>query len=162
MRDRVAHAGDASTTDRMPAHTGAAGQLDDVSAELAEVLATADRALDDWARFGAAVRAQVEREAATVGDAVASAVDVAVQRGLAAQLATVAGEIHKLEQRAKAASRALADHQVADRRWLVAVAAGVGVAIALLVALLVVVTRSPTTIVIPPDPQPIALPDGAR
>lgn len=152
-------ASDAGTTDRMPVH----GPLDDASAELAEVLATADRALDEWARFGATVRAQVEREAATLGDAVATAVDVAVQRGLAAQLATVSAEVHKLEQRAKAASRALADHRDADRRWLYAIAAGVGAAIALLVALLVVAaTRSPTTIVVPPDPQPIALPDGAR
>jgi ElaB/YqjD/DUF883 family membrane-anchored ribosome-binding protein len=118
-------------------------QLDDVSAELAEVLRSADRLLDEWNRFGGAVRAQVDREAATVGNAVAGAVDAAVQRGLAAQLATVGAEIHKLEQRARSASRALADQRAHDRYWLMGIAGGVAVIIGLLVALLVVVARGP-------------------
>src|SRR2546423_1655930 len=102
-----------------------ARQLDDVSAELAEVLRSADRLLDEWSRFGTAVRAQVDREAATVGEAVAGAVEVAVERALAARLAGVSAEVHKLEQRAKAASRALGDQRAQDRWWLAAIAGGI-------------------------------------
>src|SRR5438067_11298043 len=115
----------------------AAAQLDDVSAELAEVLRSADRLLDEWSRFGTAVRAQVEREAATVGVAVAGAVEIAVQRALATQLGMVTTEIHKLEQRARAASRVLAEQKAAERWWLIGIAGGVAVAIVLLVVLVV-------------------------
>lgn len=136
----------------------AVAPLDDVSAELADVLRHADRLLEEWSRFGVAVRAQVDREAATVGTAVAGAVDVAVQRGLAAQLATVSAEIHKLEQRAKAASRALAEQRAGDRRWLYGIAAGVGAMLVLMVALVVLVTRAPEPVVIPPAPVPVSTP----
>ena len=121
----------------------ALAQLDDVSAELAEVLRSADRLLDEWQRFGVAVRAQVDREASTVGNAVADAVDLAVQRALSAQLATVSAEIHKLESRARSASRALADQRVREQWWLYGIAGGIAVALALLVALVVLVARGP-------------------
>jgi hypothetical protein len=138
----------------------AVAQLDDVSAELAEVLRTADRLLDEWSRFGAAVRAQVDREAATVGGAVAGAVEIAVQRSLAAQLATVGAEIHRLEQRARAASRALAEQRAAERWWLMGIAGGVAIAIALLVVLVVQVSRGPAAEPVRFDPPVEVTPEG--
>jgi hypothetical protein len=127
----------------------AAEQLDDVSAQLAEILRHADQLLDEWARFGVQVRAQVEREAQAVGDAAARAVDASAQRLVHQQLATLTAELGKLETRARAAGRAIAIERARERVWLVGIAAGVAVAIVLLVVL---VLRSPA----PPPVQPLA------
>jgi hypothetical protein len=127
--------------------------LDDVSAQLAEMLRHADALLDDWMRFGAEVRARVEREAAGVGAIVAQAVDGASERALAMRLAALSTELERLEQRIRAASRIVAEQRTTDRRILAGIAAGVGVVIALLVVL---VMRGPAT------PPPIATPEPVQ
>jgi Mg/Co/Ni transporter MgtE len=137
-------------------------QLDDASAELAELLRTADRLLDEWSRFGDAVRAQVDREAATVGTAVAGAVDAAVARAVASQLATVGTEIQRLEQRVRAAARAVAVQESQQRWWLYGIAGGVAVAIALLVALVVLNLRPPTEESMRLDPAVVITPESGR
>lgn len=125
----------------------ARGALDDVSDHLGEVLRRADRLLADWSAFGAKVRDQVDREARTVGLAVASSVDSAV-RGVAdkaigeqieARLSALTVELGKLEQRSRAAMRALELERGSQRRtgWLALVAlVGIAVANVLLVRLL--------------------------
>lgn len=130
--------------------------LDDVSAQLAEMLRHADTLLDDWMRFGADVRARVERETAGIGAVVAQAVDGASERALAMRLAAVSTELERLEQRIRAASRIAAEQRVTDRRILAGIAAGVGIVIALLVVL---VLRGPAPPqVVPPQPMPVIAP----
>jgi len=127
--------------------------LDDVSAQLAEILRHADALLDDWMRFGVDVRARVEREASGVGAIVAKAVDDASERALALRLAAVSTELDRLEQRVRAANRIAAEQRTGDRRILAGIAVGIAVVIALLVTLLL---RAP--VVAPPPivaPQPV-------
>jgi len=118
----------------------AARALDDVSDHLGEVLRRADELLAEWSRFGGQVRAQVEREAAAIGEvvdgAVARAAGAGLDRAVADRLQALTGELERLEQRARAASRAVAQHRDADRRVLWIVVAGIVLANALLVALL--------------------------
>jgi len=92
-----------------------ARELDDVSAQLAEVLRHADALLADWARFGAEVRTRVEREAATIGTAVAAGVDAASERALAQRLAAVSAELERCEGRLRAAARVAHDRGATDR-----------------------------------------------
>jgi len=133
----------------------AARALDDVSDHLGEVLRHADELLAEWSRFGAQVRAQVEREAAAVGgvvdEAVGRAASAGIDRAIADRLRTLTGEIERIEQRARAASRAVVEHREADRRVLWIVVAGVVLANALLVILLL---RKPA---VAPAPEPIRL-----
>jgi hypothetical protein len=129
--------------------------LDDVSAQLAEMLRHADALLDDWMRFGAEVRARVEREAAGVGAMVAQAVDGASERALAMRLAAVSTELERLEQRIRAASRIAAEQRTTDRRILAGLAAGVGIVIALLIVL---VLRAPAPPQLAPQPLPVVAP----
>ncbi|HTR55022.1 MAG TPA: hypothetical protein VMJ10_30260 [Kofleriaceae bacterium] len=139
----------------------AAKRLDDLSANLAEVLRHADALLDEWARFGASVRAQVEREAGQVASAVGDATGVAIERAASAQLANLRAEVAQLEQRVRAAARIVADQRAHDRRLLGGIAAGVAIAIALLVVLVV---RGPNTaagVSIAPEPirvEPASVP----
>ena len=130
----------------------AARALDDVSDHLGEVLRRADELLAEWSRLGVQVRAQVEREVAGIGEvvdgAVARAAGSGIDRAIADRLRALTGEIDRLEQRTRAASRAVAEHREGDRRVLWVVVAGVVVANALLVALLL---RKP-------EPVPVAEP----
>jgi hypothetical protein len=130
----------------------AARALDDVSDHLGEVLRRADELLADWSRFGAQVRTQVDREAAAIGEVIDSAVTRAASSGLdraiSDRLRALTTELERLEQRARAASRAVADQREGDRRVLWIVVAGIVLANALLVALLL---RKP-------DPAPVAEP----
>jgi hypothetical protein len=130
--------------------------LDDVSAQLAEMLRHADALLDDWMRFGAEVRARVERETAGIGAVVAQAVDGASERALAMRLAAVSTELERLEQRIRAASRIAAEQRVTDRRILAGIAAGVGVVIALLVVLVLRAPAPPQLAL--PQPVPVVAP----
>jgi hypothetical protein len=111
--------------------------LDDVSANLGEVLRHADALLAEWSQFGASVRAQVEREAAQIGRAVSDGTGAAVERAVRDQLAAMTRELAHLEERVRAASRGLSDQRAHDRRWLAAIAGGVAVALALLVVMVV-------------------------
>src|SRR6476660_6355683 len=94
-----------------------ARELDDVSAQLAEVLRHADALLADWARFGAGVRAQVQRDADVLGaavadataGAVAGAIDAATQRAIQTRLAAFTAELDRLEGRVRATSRAIVE-----------------------------------------------------
>ncbi len=138
--------------------------LDGVSDHLGEVLRRADDLLVEWSRFGAEVRIQVEREAHEVGRAVATAVDGAVaratatsvERGLTDQLGgkltTLATEIGKLEQRTRAAARAIGEERRGDRRVLWAVGAGVVIANVLLVIMLL---RPPVQLPQQAAPEPV-------
>ena len=130
--------------------------LDDVSAQLAEMLRHADALLDDWMRFGADVRARVERETAGIGAVVAQAVDGASERALAMRLAAVSTELERLEQRIRAASRIAAEQRTTDRRILAGIAAGVGIVIALLVVLVLRAPASPQ--IAAPQPMPVVAP----
>jgi len=130
--------------------------LDDVSAQLAEMMRHADALLDDWMRFGADVRARVERETAGIGEVVARAVDGASERALAMRLANVSTELERLEARIRAASRIAAEQKATDRRILVGIAAGVGVVIALLVVLVMRAPAVPEVVV--PQPLPVVAP----
>jgi hypothetical protein len=118
----------------------AARALDDVSDHLGEVLRRADELLADWSRFGAQVRTQVDREAAAIGEVVDGAVmraaSAGLDRAIADRLRALTTELERLEQRTRAASRAVVDHRDGDRRVLWIVVAGIVVANALLVALL--------------------------
>lgn len=125
--------------------------LDDVSAQLAEMLRHADALLDDWMRFGVEVRARVEREAAGVGAVVAKAVDGASERALALRLAAVSTELERLEQRVRAVSA----QRAGDRRILAGLAIGLAVVIALLLAILM---RAPAPPIIVPQPVPAVAP----
>jgi hypothetical protein len=129
-----------------------ARELDDVSAQLAEVLRHADVLLEDWTRFGVEVRARVEREAATIGTAVAAGVDAASERALAQRLGAVSAELERLEGRLRAASRVATEQRATDRRLLAGIAIGLGIVIALLVVL---VLRKPEPPQIVQAPEPI-------
>jgi len=130
--------------------------LDDVSAQLAEMLRHADALLDDWMRFGTEVRARVERETAGIGEVVARAVDGASERALAMRLAAVSTELERLEARIRAASRIAAEQKTTDRRILGGIAAGVAVVIALLVVLVMRAPVAPQIVV--PQPVPVVAP----
>lgn len=118
----------------------AARALDDVSDHLGEVLRRSDELLAEWSRFGAQVRTQVDREVAAIGGvidgAVTRAASVGLDRAIADRLRALTGELERLEQRTRAASRAVAEQRDGDRRVLWIVVAGVVLANALLVALL--------------------------
>jgi hypothetical protein len=133
----------------------AARALDDVSDHLGEVLRRADELLVEWSTFAAQVRGQVEREAAAVGHIVEGAVGrVAAQgidRAISDRLRALTLEIERLEQRARAASRAVVEQRDQDRRILWAVVAGIVLANALLVVLLL---RKPAAV---PAAEPIRL-----
>ena len=133
----------------------AARALDDVSDHLGEVLRRADELLVEWSKFGAQVRGQVEREAAAVGQIVDGAVGrVAAQgidRAIGERLRALTLEIERLEQRTRAASRAVVEQRDSDRRLLWGVIAGIVLANALLVVLLL---RKPDA---PPVAEPIRL-----
>lgn len=130
----------------------AARALDDVSDHLGEVLRRADELLAEWSRLGVQVRAQVEREVAAIGEvvdgAVARAASSGIDRAIADRLRALTAEIERLEQRMRAASRAVVEQRDGDRRVLWIVVAGVVLANALLVALLL---RKP-------EPAPVAEP----
>jgi hypothetical protein len=132
----------------------AAKRLDDISADLADVLRHADALLDEWARFGATVRAQVAREADQVATAVADATGGAIERAASAQLANLRVELAQLEARLRAASRVTADQRVHERRMLAGIAAGIAVAVALLVVL---VARSPSASPAMVVPEPVRI-----
>ena len=133
----------------------AARALDDVSDHLGEVLRRADELLVEWSTFAAQVRGQVEREAAAVGHIVEGAVGrVAAQgidRAIGERLRALTLEIERLEQRTRAASRAVVEQRDRDRRLLWAVVAGIALANALLVVL---VLRKPAGA---PAAEPIRL-----
>jgi hypothetical protein len=118
----------------------AARALDDVSDHLGEVLRRADQLLAEWSGFGAQVRAQVEREAAAIGTtverAVARAADAGFEQAIADRLRALTTELERLEQRTRAASRAVVERRDGDRRILWGVVAGIVLANALLVAVL--------------------------
>ncbi len=128
----------------------AARALDDVSDHLGEVLRHADELLAEWARFGAQVRTQVDREAAAIGAVVDGAVERAasagIDRAIAERLRALTAELERLEQRARAASRVATEQRQADRRVLWIVVAGVVLANALLVLLLL---RKPEPLRVP-------------
>ncbi|HEX4421528.1 MAG TPA: hypothetical protein VH165_26615 [Kofleriaceae bacterium] len=118
----------------------AARALDDVSDHLGEVLRHADELLAEWSRFGAQVRTQVDHEVSAIGEVVDGAVlraaNAGVDRAIVDRLRGLTTEIDRIEQRARAAARAVAEHREADRRMLWAVIAGIVLANALLVAVL--------------------------
>jgi hypothetical protein len=118
----------------------AARALDDVSDHLGEVLRRADDLLAEWSKFGGQVRAQVEREAAAVGEVVEGAIGRAaaagIDRAIGDRLRALTVELERLEQRTRAASRAVVEQRDGDRRILWAVVAGIVLANALLVVLL--------------------------
>jgi hypothetical protein len=143
----------------------AAKALDDVSDHMGEVLRQADALLAEWSGFAAKVRAQVEHEARTIGDAVGGAIDEAIARGvdeavaramgdrLAAQLAQLANELTRIESRARAAARSIADQHTTDRRiwWLL----GGGIALANVLLVLILLKPAPA---LAPPPEPPATP----
>jgi hypothetical protein len=130
----------------------AARALDDVSDHLGEVLRRADDLLAEWSRFGAQVR---DQEATAIGEVVDGAVGRAASGGLdraiGDRLRALTTELERLEQRARAASRAVVEQRETDRRLLWAVVAGVVLANALLVALIL---RRPEA---PPVAEPIRI-----
>jgi uncharacterized low-complexity protein len=138
--------------------------LDTASDHMAEMLRRADELLLEWSTFGAGVRAQVDREAQNIGNAVCDAVDMAVRRAaaegtaraisdqLGTQLAAVSAEVAKLETRARAASRAIAEQRRGDRVLLYALIGAVVIANVLLVVGLL---RKPTVIAEPTVSKPL-------
>lgn len=134
-----------------------AKRLDDVSANLAEVLRHADALLEEWSQFGASVRAQVEREAAQVGRAVADGAGGAVEKSLA----TLRSELSQLEKRVRAAQLLVVQQRATDRRLLAGIAIGVAIVIAMLAF---VIVRGPTVAEVAPVPAavPSAPPPDAR
>jgi len=118
----------------------AARALDDVSDHLGEVLRRADDLLTEWGKFGAQVRAQVEHEAGAIGAVVDGAIGRAAATGIdhaiGDRLRALTGELERIEQRARSASRAVVEQREADRRILWAVVAGIVLANALLVVLI--------------------------
>lgn len=147
----------------------AARALDDVSDHLGEVLRRADELLADWSRFGAQVRVQVERDTAAIGEvvegAIARAGTAGIDRAIGDRLRALTIELEKLEQRARAASRAAAEQRDADRRILWGVVAGIVLANALLVVLILRRPEAPPVaepIRIDPPPAAVAQPpEGA-
>jgi len=149
-----------------PKRVRAEAALDDVSDHLGVVLQRADELLVQWSAFGVAVRGQVEREAAAIGEAVAGAVDTAVARATAtgvdraitdqvgARLTALTGEIARLEARTRAAARAVADERTGDRRLLWVVIGGIVLANALLVAILL---RRPEAVAAPQEPVKVEM-----
>jgi hypothetical protein len=149
-----------------PKRVRAEAALDDVSDHLGVVLQRADELLAQWSTFGTAVRGQVEREAAAIGDAVAGAVDTAVARATASgidraitdqvgsRLTALTAEIARLEARTRAAARAVADERMGDRRLLWIVIGGIVLANALLVAILL---RRPAVVPAPAEPTKVEL-----
>jgi len=133
----------------------AARALDDVSDHLGEVLRHADALLAEWSRFGSQVQAQVAREVGFIGEvvdgAVARAADAGIDRAIADRLTALTSEIGKLELRAKAASRAVAEQRDGDRRVLWIVVAGIVLANVMLVAIWL---RKPE---LPPAPEPVRI-----
>ncbi|MEO6774050.1 MAG: hypothetical protein ABI467_13710 [Kofleriaceae bacterium] len=130
--------------------------LDDVSAQLAEMLRHADALLADWMRFGAEVRLRVERETAAIGAIVAQAVDGASDRALAIRLAAVSIELERLEHRIRVAARLAAEQRTSERRLVAGIAVGFTIVIALLVALVV---RGPAPpLAAPPLPMRVDMP----
>jgi hypothetical protein len=139
---------------------------DVASDRMAELLRRADALLAEWSQFGVAVRTQVEREAAQIGHAVVDATDLAVRRAasegtsraiaeqLGKQLTALSAEVGKLETRARAASRAIAEQRRGDRTLLYGLAAAMLAVIALLVVLLL---RAPTQVIVA-EPVPVASP----
>jgi hypothetical protein len=131
-----------------PRRARAEAALDDVSDHLGVVLQRADELLVQWSSFGAAVRGQVEREAAAIGAsedgagdpavtrATASGIDRAITDQVGARLTALTAEISRLEARTRAAARAVADERTGDRRLLWVVVGGILLANALLVAIL--------------------------
>ena len=143
----------------------AARALDDVSDHLGEVLRRADELLADWSRFGAQVRVQVERDTAAIGEvvegAIARAGTAGIDRAIGDRLRALTAEIERIEQRTRAASRAAAEQREADRRILWAVVAGIVLANALLVVLILRRPEAPPVaepIRIDPPPSAIAQP----
>jgi hypothetical protein len=146
-----------------------ADALDTASDHMAEMLRRTDELLVEWSRFGTAVRAQVEREANHIGEAVGEAVEGAVRRAAAtgidrafseqvgAKLAALSAEIAKLETRARAASRAIGEQQRGDRVILYGLGGAMLIAIGLIVAPLL---RQPPT-ALAPEPVPVAVPAPA-
>jgi len=133
----------------------AARALDDVSDHLGEVLRRADELLADWSRFGAQVRVQVERDTAAIGEvvegAIARAGTAGIDRAIGDRLRALTVELERLEQRARAASRAAVEQRDADRRILWGVVAGIVLANALLIVLIL---RRPDA---PPVAEPIRM-----
>ncbi|HEX3758628.1 MAG TPA: hypothetical protein VHW23_07970 [Kofleriaceae bacterium] len=133
----------------------AARALDDVSDHLGEVLRRADDLLAEWGKFGAQVRAQVEHEAAAIGEVVEGAVGRAattgIDRAIGDRLRALTVELERIEQRTRAASRAVVEQREADRRILWAVVAGIVLANALLVVLIL---RKPEAV---PVAEPVRL-----
>lgn len=129
--------------------------LDDVSDHLGTVLRHADELLAEWSRFGGQVRAQVDREVSSIGDvvdgAVTRAASAGIERGIAERLRALTSELDRLEQRARAASRVVGEQRAADRRLSWVAIAGVVIANALLVALLL----RPAPTVVMPAPEPV-------
>lgn len=142
--------------------------LDDVSEQLGEVLRRADRLLAEWSAFGTRVREQVDREAMGIGAAVASSVDAAV-RGAAdaaieTRLSALTAELGRLEQRIRAASRALDGERTTSRRigWIAV--AGIALANGLLALLLLrepVGAAPPPAVADTPAVQPAITSDAA-
>lgn len=145
-------------------------RLDATSERFGELLRRADQLLVEWARFGSEVRAQVEREARTVGTAVAGAVDSAMSevasRGvdrvlaerLGSQLATLGEEVTRLESRLRGVARATAERERSWRwQWWV-LAGGVAVANLLIVVGLVIQPRDDRSVVLPANaPSPASV-----
>jgi hypothetical protein len=172
VRDQIKAA--RSSTDRS---RRAESELDNVSAQLGEVLRQADELLAEWQRFGVQVRAGVDREVATIGGAVGDAIDGAVDRAAERastavdaavartlehavhdRIGALAAEIGRLEQRTKAAARAIADDRARDRWMLWAVIGGVVLANVLLAFVLL---REPVAAPPAAVPAPVPVPVGA-
>jgi hypothetical protein len=145
--------------------------LDDVSDHMGQILRHADELLAEWAAFGAQVKSQVERETQVIGNTVASAVDEAVERSVAttaahvdravtqamaervgSQLQALTAELGRLEARAKAASRLVADQRTGDRKMLWGIAGGIAIANVLLALVLL---RKPATPEVTPQAVPV-------
>lgn len=136
--------------------------LDDVSDHLGTVLRHADELLAEWSRFGGQVRAQVDREVSSIGDvvdgAVTRAASAGIERGIAERLRALTSELDRLEQRVRAASRVVIEQRAADRRLSWVAIAGVVLANALLVALLL----RPAQPVVVPAPEPVRAEPAAQ
>jgi hypothetical protein len=163
------------------ARRAAEAELDGVSSQLGEVLRQADELLAEWQRFGVQVRAEVDREVASIGGAVGGAIDGAVdraadrassavdaavartlERSVQDRLGALATELGRLEQRAKAAARVVAEDRERDRWMLWTVIGGVVVANVLLALVLLRDPVSPTVAPAPvPTPVPIQEQQGA-
>lgn len=128
----------------------AARALDDVSDHLGEVLRHADELLVEWSQFGARVRTAVDAEVAGIGEVVDGAVLRAAQSGvdraIVDRLRGLSSEIERIEQRTRAAARAVADQRTVDRRLLWGVIAGIVLSNVLLVVLLL---RKPEPVAAP-------------